>query len=603
MIPKDGGNAEPGPLRISRTPYMRQILRDACNGRTQYIDIMKGVQVAGSKATEIIIGHNADVHGDDAIVVFPTQAIAEERLKKRFVPMFKRGELARHMGSERYAVSKDSLQLNHCTIYPAWPSASALASRSVRVVILDEIDKYPSLSHEAECIDLADARTSTFQWRRLVVRISTPTSKTRGIARVFDLNPNKRRWHVPCPCCGALILLDFAQVSWPGQGADDHRELLAQMDALQNEEIEARYTCQQCGGDFGEPERLAIQQQGEWVQDGLEPGDLPDVVSVAYHIPSINSPWKSFSDMAVEYLRSEIKGDPVFFVTNFLGMPYEESGRELSESLFHERADHTPLEVPEWATCVTAGADTQKDHWWYVVRAWGPNEDGLLQSKLLDFGKALSVADLRAKTVDSRFPVAGRSGFYVSCRLLYVDSGGGVENLDGTTRDTVYQMALADPHRIFAIKGHGGTNAPDQEIRISPQRYLDAKAGPQSVKLAVLDTQGLKDQISDLIHADPARWFENAHVDDEYASHMAGEVKTLIESGRRMVMRWQPKRQGRHVDLWDASVYCLAAAKSLRALKRAPEFQQQVRQAPQPMARPVAQSQFSNWIARRPRGR
>ena len=341
-----------------------------------------------------------------------------------------------------------------------------------------------------------------------------------------------------------------------------------------------------------------------WVQEGYPPGELPDVVNVAYHVPSINSPWVSFNRLAGEYLKCKLKGDLHHFLNNYLALPYEDSERSVSESIFAERADAAPYEVPEWTTAITAGADTQKDYWWYVVRAWGPTEDGRLRSKLLDFGKALSVADLRAKTIDAQFPVEGRPGYVLSPRVLLVDSGGGVENLDGTTRDTVYKMALADPHRVFPIKGHGGVNAPDQMIRVSPQKYIDEQLGPQSVKLLVLDTQALKDRLSDLINAsDPVIWHENAHVDAEYAAHMSGEAKMLVPHGAKMVQRWAPKSQGAHVDLWDASVYCLAGAESVRALKRAPEFQQQIRQAPAALQQIHPQDRYSGWIARRPRGR
>lgn len=602
------GNAEPGPIRIrERTPFHVQILRDLTDSYTQLIVVMKGVQIGGSTIMEIALGYWIDCWGDPILLCFPTEAATKERLKDKISPLIRNNpRLARWVSDDRNAISKDSIDLIHCTVYPAWSgSPQAMASRAIRCVVEDETDKQRKNAGEASAGELLDVRTTTFGHRRKHGRLSTPTTSLGEISLAFENIAAKRRWHVPCPRCGVLILLSFDQVSWPGQGAEDPKELMRQVAALEAEEIHAEYTCQDCGGVFGEAEKQAIQQDGMWVQEGHPPGELPQVVSVAYHIPSINSPWVTLNKLAIEFLKCELRGDRHNFLNNYLALPCEESERALSESLFAERADHTPYEVPEWATAVTAGADTQKDHWWYVVRAWGPSEDGRLRSKLLDFGKALSVADLRAKTVDAKFPVEGRPGYHVQCRLLMVDSGGGVENLDGTTRDTVYQMALADPHRVVAIKGHGGVNAPDAEIKISPQRYLDAKAGPQSVKLAILDTQGLKDQLNDLIQAeDPVLWFENAHVDDEYAAHMSGEIKTLEQSGKRMVMRWQPKRQGRHVDLWDASVYCLAAAKSLRALKRAPEFQQQVRQAPQPMARPVAQPRYSGgWISKRPRGR
>jgi phage terminase large subunit GpA-like protein len=61
----------------------------------------------------------------------------------------------------------------HLTLVGA-NSATGLASRPIRVVLFDEIDKYPpSAGDKGDPIALASNRTKTF-WNRKIVKVTTP---------------------------------------------------------------------------------------------------------------------------------------------------------------------------------------------------------------------------------------------------------------------------------------------------------------------------------------------------------------------------------------------------------------------------------------------
>ena len=56
-------------------------------------------------------------------------------------------------------------------------SPSGLASRPIRLVLCDEVDRYPaSAGSEGDPIQLARKRAATF-WNRKIVMVSTPTNK------------------------------------------------------------------------------------------------------------------------------------------------------------------------------------------------------------------------------------------------------------------------------------------------------------------------------------------------------------------------------------------------------------------------------------------
>lgn len=611
------GNAEPGPIRLARTPYWAEPLNKACDEFTQYIDICAGVQTGKSQTTRNALGYWVDNWaGDDILLVYPTERSTGEQLKTKLQPLIEdTPRLARWMTGHRNQFTKDAIALSHLTIWPGWSgSPQTTASRSCRGVIVDEADKAQRIAVEASTAELADARTTTYMDRRKVVKASTPTSRDGETWAAWDTCPDRRRWHVPCPHCGVYILLTWEQVTWEGQEEDDPKKLLAQLAEIDNGTLEPRYVCQECGDSFGERERMQIQSGGVWVREGFDPGaELPPSIRVAYHMPSINSPWVSFARLVGVFLKCCLRGDMHYFLNNYLALPFEDSERSVDGSVFLERAEHAPRVAPNWATCVVAGADTQKDSFPFVIRAWGPGKGGL-RSRLIDFGEVYSLAELRERCLDVSFPVEDRPGHFIKPGVLMIDSGGGVEleAADGTTRDLVYQFALSDPTRVVPVKGYGGTKAPDTLIKTSQIKYSSRASArdPRNVTLQILDTQGLKDKLSYLIRcSEPVLWEESTAVNEDYCTQMSSEAKTSVKVGSSWRLRWKQKTASTPNHIWDASVYSLAGAMLLRADKRSPEIERRIKAAPRPSppkhnapARTrQPQRRGGGWIAKRPR--
>jgi phage terminase large subunit GpA-like protein len=82
----------------------------------------------------------------------------------------------------------------HLTIVGA-NAPSGLASRPIRLLLCDEVDRYPfSAGAEGDPVNLARKRTVTF-WNRKIVLVSTPTNK--GASRIetaFEESDQRRFW-------------------------------------------------------------------------------------------------------------------------------------------------------------------------------------------------------------------------------------------------------------------------------------------------------------------------------------------------------------------------------------------------------------------------
>lgn len=94
-------------------------------------------------------------------------------------------------------------------------SEAQLTSRPIRVVIMDELDKWKSL-RAGDPEQLAANRTITYRHRKKIIRVSTPRDK--GISRIEDayLRSDQRKFYMPCPHC------QHKQVLYMGKETDSH---------------------------------------------------------------------------------------------------------------------------------------------------------------------------------------------------------------------------------------------------------------------------------------------------------------------------------------------------------------------------------------------
>jgi phage terminase large subunit GpA-like protein len=83
-------------------------------------------------------------------------------------------------------------------------SAASLASRPVRVVLCDEVDRYPvSAGTEGDPIKLAQKRSATF-WNRRFLAGSTPTVKGASRVEIGFASSDQRRYFVPCRTAASI---------------------------------------------------------------------------------------------------------------------------------------------------------------------------------------------------------------------------------------------------------------------------------------------------------------------------------------------------------------------------------------------------------------
>ena len=82
-------NAEPGPWRTSRTPYLRDVMDAFTDPRVRHIVMVAASQVGKSELLNNIIGYVIDQDPGSILFVHPTTIDAKDYSKLRIAPMIR----------------------------------------------------------------------------------------------------------------------------------------------------------------------------------------------------------------------------------------------------------------------------------------------------------------------------------------------------------------------------------------------------------------------------------------------------------------------------------------------------------------------------------
>ena len=168
--------------------------------------VMSSAQVGKTELILNMIGYCVDYDPSPILVMQPTDGMSQAFSKDRLAPMIRDTPVLRNKISDAKSRDSENTILHkkfpggHITIVGA-QSAAGLASRPIRILLCDEVDRYPlSAGTEGDPIKLAEKRTNTF-WNRKKIYVSTPTIK--GLSRIEQEynDSSKEVWSIKCPAC------------------------------------------------------------------------------------------------------------------------------------------------------------------------------------------------------------------------------------------------------------------------------------------------------------------------------------------------------------------------------------------------------------------
>lgn len=503
-------SAAPGKWNTERTPYLRRIMNEFCNPEIEEIDFCAGSQIGKTEAEYNMMCFAIDQDPGPVLVVYPTDKLAKFASENRLQPMFRLSPATRDKYDER---ASDLLELQFTNNYIALIGANSpsnLATRPVRYVFFDEIDKYPKWSgEEANPISLAEERQKTF-YNKKTVKVSTPTTKRGNIWQSYISADLKLKYHVPCPHCGHEQEFRFKQIKWPKE-----------MDQPALIRYAAWYECENCHERIDDRYKMEMLRSGDWKPENIPFGR---VKSVGFHLNSIYSPWLTFGDVAAKFVSvKDAPEDLMNFINSWLAEPWEDKAVSMkSDIVLAHATENEETYVPEEAMILTMGVDVQKGYFVWTVRAWGER----LTSWNIAHGRADNWEDI--EDILYRQWMCKTTGEIFNIAKAGIDSG--------YETDDVY--AFCTYHQGIAVPTKGSSNP----LRARYQISMIDKGVAAGLQLYIFDPVQYKDFIAGRL-AKPVgigSWMVYAGCDREYADQICAEQQIITKNKKGQEFRtWE----------------------------------------------------------------
>lgn len=505
--------------------------------------VMSSAQVGKTEALNNIVAYHIDQDPAPILVLQPTLEMAHTWSKDRLAPMLR--DTPALKGKVKEPRSKNS---NNTLLHKVFPgghitmagsnSPASLASRPIRVVLCDEVDRYPpSAGSEGDPVNLARKRTATF-WNRKVILTSTPTVK--GVSRVemeFEQS-DQRYFHVPCPHCQGEQALKWSNVTW-SEGEPDT----------------AQYACEHCGAMWTEVQRHQAVRKGRWI------ASKPGGDRAGFHLSELYSPWSTLKDIAKAFLEAKKNPDMLkTWVNTCLGETWEDrEGDALEHSALYLRREKYAADVPDGGLVLTAGIDVQHDRIEMEVVSWGEGEESWnVDYRVIpgDTSQPVEKGEVWRDLDDALDAEYGHEcGTQMRITAAVIDSS------DQTTQ--VYAFVKRSRHqRLFAGKGVSGAGRPVAQI--SRKQSGKQRREVDLYQIGVDDAKGIIHARLKVQEAGPGYCHFPLERDAEYFEQLAAE-KLVTKYHKGFPRKEWVKTRARNEAL-DCRVYAFGALKILNPL-------------------------------------
>jgi phage terminase large subunit GpA-like protein len=504
--------------------------------------VMSSAQVGKTEIINNVIAFHVHLDPAPILVVQPTIEMAETWSKDRFAPMLRDTPALQGLVSDPR--TRDSGNTLRQKQFPGGQIAMAganspasLASRPVRILLMDEVDRFPpSAGSEGDPVRLATKRTANF-WNRKVIMTSTPTTKGASRIEAAWEESDQRIYEVPCPVCGVFQTLKWGQVRWTKDDKGNPQGV--------------HYECEHCKAHLTEPDKHRMIRNGRWIVA------RPWVVRVAgFHINELYSPWSTWAGVVENFLEAKKRPETLkVWVNTSLGESWEEEGVTVDDAALGGRRENYGIgdPLPDGVLLLTAGVDVQGDR--IEATAWGfgiGEESWVIQHAAFRGNPETSLKvwrdldDWLAKTW------AHSGGTTLRIAAACVDSG-------GHATQQVYDFCRKrEARRIWSIVGRAGAGLP--LIKIGTRRTR------QKVVLGIVGTDTAKGLLFSrlaMTEFGPGYIHFPRDVDNEYFRQLTAE-KLMTKHVKGVPTRVWKQIRARNEAL-DCAVYAFAAFASLNA--------------------------------------
>ena len=425
-----GTSAEPGRWRTDRNPHQRAIMEAIADKNVSKVVVKSSAQIGKTEIILNTLAYYIDHKPAPILLLQPTVELVKKFSKKRIAGMVEATPRLQNKIKSAKSRDADNTILNKkfpggfLTLVGA-NASSGLASEPIKIVLCDEVDRYPeSADKEGDPVSLAEARTSTF-WDRKIVLMSTPTNEETSRINMEYNSSSQSEYCLPCPYCQKLQPIVFRQI--------DFKTL--------------EHKCVYCNDSAGE--QAWKNGKGEYISK------YPDNPVKGFHINALMVNLGNDWGMIVnQFLKAKQNTQTLkVFVNTVLGECWNDSSEEIDHQALYNLRENYEAELPEGVLFLTAGVDVQDNRLEVEVCGWGKGFEtwGIEYKQILGNPRFDEVWDQLDNYIKKEFLFKDGNGLSIACTC--VDSGYETKN--------VYKWVKHRENRnIFCIKGDNGWGRP-----------------------------------------------------------------------------------------------------------------------------------------------
>jgi len=375
-----------------------------------------------------------------------------------------------------------------------------LAMRACRVVLLDEIDKYPvnvgsgesGSGGEGDPIAVVWGRATTYGGRAKKVSACSPTVEGKSRIDAEYRKSNMQEFYHVCPHCDHAKVLMWTDVKIPKNEKGE----------MQHEG--AAIVCSECGAEWNESDRHKAIRNHFWV------AKKPEVTwHHGYKASSLCSPFTPVVTLAKEFVDAQGSQESLkAFRNTRMAETWKEVGERPEWKKLYDRREDYPVEViPDGALLVTCGIDVQKDYITGEVVGWGRRKESWSIEEFVIHGK-MEEEELQEKL--SAFlerTYANSAGLEIPIMKTCIDSGYNTQEVYGFVRSYNSDSVVAIKGGNDGLKTIIGTPLP-VDVKV------DGKRISRGLMLWHVGSSVIKEQLY--------RWFSAEKPTDEQLSTSDG---------------------------------------------------------------------------------
>lgn len=438
-------SAEVGRWRTSRAEYQREPMNAVNDPAVRKVVLHFSSQTGKSEILNNTLGYYMDYDPSPILFIQPTEDDVRAYSQDRIAPMIRDTPVLTAKVAE--AKSRDS---GNTILYKKFVGGyvqflgsnvpSKLASRPIKVVLADEIDRYPmSAGDEGNPLKLAEVRQTTF-WNAKTIVCSTPTIK--GASKIDDEYEasSQEELHIACPHCKEYQTLKWANLKFNHfkeqevRGGENKFELLG-------------YLCEHCG--CVDSEVRWKKQPIKWIARHPEQKRIR-----GFHLNALISPWKTWHSLVDDFLTAKKNPEDLkVFVNTMLAESWEEKSELDFDEILAKRRQYYNCDIPKDVVALTMGVDVQDNRLEYEIVGWGVGRVswGIKYGILLGDPAKEETWEQLDSVINARY--TRQDGIEMHLMSICVDSG--------YKTDEVYKYCKSRFYKnVYAIKGIGGSGIP-----------------------------------------------------------------------------------------------------------------------------------------------